>query len=127
MGARLVVGPSLQWLILLQTIGVLTALSVAFAVAGLTSNPATANIVGGAVVLPVFALAGAILPVVALPAPLRDIVPYAVPYASLVEAARGIALTGASITAYSSQMAIGLAWLLVTFALAAGAYRFTED
>ena len=127
MGARLVVGPSLLWLILLQAIGVLTALSVAFAIAGLTPNPAIANIVGGAVVLPVFALAGAILPVAALPAPLPDIIPYAVPYASLVEAARGIALTGASISAYGSQVAVGLAWLLATFAIAARAYRFTED
>jgi ABC-2 type transport system permease protein len=127
MGARLVIAPNLLWLIPLQVIGVLTALSIAFALAGLTPNPATANIVGGAVVLPVFALTGAILPVAALPAPLPDIVPYVVPYSSLVEAIRGITLTGASITEYGTRVAVGIAWLVVMFSMAASAYRFTED
>jgi hypothetical protein len=50
-----------------------------------------------------------------------------VPYSSLVEAIRGIALTGASITEYGTQVAVGIAWLVVMFSMAASAYRFTED
>jgi ABC-2 type transport system permease protein len=127
MGAKVIIGPNLLWLIPLEVIGVLTALSLAFAIAGLTPNPATANIVGGAIVLPVFVLSGATLPIAAMPAPLPDLVPYAVPYASLIEAVRGIALSGSSITAYGPQVAVGLAWLVAMFAIAARAYRFTED
>jgi ABC-2 type transport system permease protein len=127
MGAKVVIGPNLLWLIPLQAIGVLTALSLAFAIAGLTPNPATANIVGGAVILPLFVLSGATLPVAAMPSPLPDIVPYAVPYASLIEAVRGIALSGSGITAYGPQVAVGLAWLGAVFVIAARAYRFTED
>jgi ABC-2 type transport system permease protein len=127
MGAEVVVGLNLLWLIPLEVIGVLTALSLAFAIAGLTPNPATANIVGGAVTLPLFVLSGATLPVAAMPAPLPDIVPYALPYASLIEAVRGIALSGSSITAYGPQVAVGLAWLVAVFLVASRAYRFTED
>jgi ABC-2 type transport system permease protein len=127
MGARVVTGLNLLWLIPLQAIGVLTALSIAFAIAGLTPTPASANVVGGAVILPLFVLSGAFLPVAAMPAPLPDIVPYAVPYASLIEAVRGIALSGSSITAYGPQLAVSLAWLLATFMVAIRAYRFTEN
>ncbi|MGH2395157.1 MAG: ABC transporter permease, partial [Candidatus Limnocylindria bacterium] len=127
MGAGIVIGPNLLWLIPLQAVGVLTALSLAFGIAGLTPSPATANIVGGAVMLPLFVLSGAMLPVAAMPAPLPDIVPYAVPYASLIEAVRGIALTGSSITAYGTQVGVSIAWLVAMFAIAARAYRFTED
>ncbi|MCZ7569013.1 MAG: ABC transporter permease [Ardenticatenaceae bacterium] len=127
MGARLVIGANLLWLIPLQVIVVLTALSIAFAIAGLTPNPQTANLVGGSVALPLFVLTGAFLPVAAMPAPLPDIVPYAVPYAALIEAIRGIALTGASVTAYGLQVAVGIAWLAAMFVVAARAYRFTDD
>jgi ABC-2 type transport system permease protein len=127
MGARVVIGPSLLWLIPLQVIVVLTALSIAFAIAGFTPNPQTANLVGGSVGLALFVLTGAFLPVAAMPAPLPDIVPYAVPYAALIEAIRGIALTGSGITAYGPQVAVGIAWLVAMFLLAARAYRFTDD
>jgi ABC-type multidrug transport system permease subunit len=127
MGARVVIGPSLLWLIPLQVIVVLTALSIAFAIAGFTPNPQTANLVGGSVALPLFVLTGAFLPVAAMPAPLPDIVPYAVPYAALIEAIRGIALTGSGITAYGPQVAVGIGWLVAMFLLAARAYRFTDD
>ena len=127
LGARVVIGPGLLWLIPLEAIGVLTALSIAFAISGLTPTPATANIVGGAVILPLFILSGATLPLAAMPAPLPDVVPVVVPYASLIEAVRGIALSGSSITAYGPQVAVAVAWLLAMFVLAARAYRFTED
>lgn len=127
MGARVVIGPNLLWLIPLQVIVVLTALSIAFAIAGLAPNPQTANLVGGSIALPLFVLTGAFLPVAAMPAPLPDIVPFAVPYAALIEAIRGIALTGAGIAAFGPQVAVGIAWLVATFLVAARAYRFTDE
>lgn len=127
MGAHVVISASLLWLIPLQAIVVLTALSIAFAIAGLSPNPQTANLVGGSIALPLFVLTGAFAPVTAMPAPLRDIVPYAVPYTSLIEAIRGIALSGASVTAYGPQLAVGIAWLVAMFVVAARAYRFIDE
>ena len=127
MGAHVVISASLLWLIPLQAIVVLTALSIAFAIAGLTPNPQTANLVGGSVALPLFVLTGAFAPVAAMPAPLPDIVPYVVPYTALIEAIRGIALSGASVTAYGPQLAVGIAWLVAIFVVAARAYRFIDE
>jgi ABC-2 type transport system permease protein len=126
-GARLAIGPNLLWLIPIVAIAYLTALSISFAIAGLTPNPPTANIVGGALVLPLFALTGVILPIEALPAPLPDVVTYALPYTALIEAIRGIALNGDGITAYGQQVLIGLAWLVAVFLVASRVYRFTEE
>jgi hypothetical protein len=61
-----------------------------------------------------------------MPAPLPEIVPYAVPYAALIEATRGIALTGASVTGCALQVAVGSAWLVAIFLVATRAYRFTH-
>lgn len=77
--------------------------------------------------LPLFALTGAILPIEALPAPLPDLVTVGLPYTALIEAVRGIALTGASITTYGGQVLIGLAWLVLLFLVATRAYCFTEE
>jgi hypothetical protein len=43
------------------------------------------------------------------------------------EAIRGIALTGSSVTAYGPQVAVGIAWLVAMFLVAARAYRFTDE
>jgi len=126
-GARLAIGLNLLWLIPIMAVAYLTALSISFAIAGLTPNPPTANIVGGALVLPLFALTGVVLPIEALPPPLPDVVTIALPYAALVEAVRGIAIGGDSITAYAGQVLIGIARLVAVFLVASRAYRFTEE
>lgn len=127
MGAHVVIGPSLLWLIPLQSIVILTALSTAFAISGLAPNPQTANLVGGSVALPLFVLTGAFAPLTAMPAPLPLIVPYVVPYTALIEAIRGIALSGASVTAYGPQLAVGIAWLVGMSVVAARVYRFIDE
>jgi hypothetical protein len=43
------------------------------------------------------------------PGALPDIVPYAVPFTSLIEVIRGIALTGDGITAYGQQVVVSVA------------------
>jgi ABC-type multidrug transport system permease subunit len=126
-GGNLAITPNLLWLAPLIGLAVLTALATAFAVAGLTPNPQTASNVGQTITFLLFALTGAILPVQALPGPLPDIVPYAVPQTALIEAIRGIALTGTGIAGYGTQVLMGAAWLVIALAVAALAYRFTDE
>lgn len=126
-GGSVAVTANLLWLVPLIAMAVLTALAIAFAIAGLTSDPQTASNVGQTVTFLLFALTGSVLPVQALPGPLPEIVPYAVPHTSLIEAIRGIALTGADITRYGTQVLVGAAWLVGALVLASLAYRFTDD
>lgn len=126
-GGELAMTANLLWLIPLIGMAVLTSLAMAFAVAGLTPNPQTASNVGQTITFLLFAFTGAILPVDALPGALPDIVPYAVPHTSLIEAIRGIALTGADITRYGTQVLVAAAWLAVTLTVASRAYRFTDE
>lgn len=126
-GGDLAMTANLLWLAPLIAMAVITALAMAFAVAGLTPNPQTASNVGQTISFLLFAFTGAILPVEALPGPLPDIVPYAVPHTALIEAIRGIALAGKSITAYGEQVLVGTAWLALALTVAVRAYRFTDE
>jgi ABC-type multidrug transport system permease subunit len=126
-GGDLAITLNLLWLAPLIAMAVLTALAMSFAVAGLTPNPQTANNVGVTISFLLFAFTGAILPVQALPGALPDIIPYAVPHTALIEAIRGIALTGVPITDYGRQVLIGAGWLALALVVAALAYRFTEE
>ncbi|HZA26524.1 MAG TPA: ABC transporter permease [Actinomycetota bacterium] len=127
MGGHLAMTPNLLWLVPLIGMAVLTALAIAFAVAGLTPNPQTASNVGVTISFLLWALTGAVIPIQALPGALPDIVPYAVPQTALIEAIRGIALTGTGITRYGSQVLVGVGWLAVALVVAAIAYRFTDE
>jgi ABC-2 type transport system permease protein len=126
-GAQVRMSPNLVWVPLLIAIIVLTALGIAFAIAGFTATPQTASSLSGMLGLPLFLFTGAIFPVAALPGVLPDLVEYVVPFTAIIKAIRGIVLTGAPITDYGTQLLIGLAWLAVVFALAVRLYRFTDD
>lgn len=126
-GGDLAMTPRLLWLVPLIAMAVLTSLAIAFAVAGLTPNPQTASNVGQTISFLLFAFTGAILPVDALPGALPAIVPYAVPHTALIEAIRGIALTGADITQYGTQVLVGAGWLAAALLVASLAYRFTDE
>jgi len=126
-GGDLAMTPRLLWLIPLIGMAVLTSLAIAFAVAGLTPNPQTASNVGQTISFLLFAFTGTFLPVQALPGALPHIVPYAVPHTALIQAIRGIALTGANITQYATQVLVGAGWLAVSMLVASLAYRFTDE
>lgn len=49
------------------------------------------------------------------------------PHTAIIEAIRGIALSGDAITQYGSQILIGLGWLAAALLLASATYPFTED
>ncbi len=129
---RLVGGPialpaNLLWLIPLVAMVAVTSIAMAFAIAGLTPNPQTATNVGSTVSFLMMGFSGVMFPTEALPGSLPDIVPFAVPHTALIEAIRGIALTGAGITDYGRQILVGSTWLAMAFTVAALSYRFTEE
>lgn len=126
-GVDMTISLHLLWAVLLVGLVVLTALGFAFAIAGWAPNPQSANGISGALGLPLAFFTGATYPIEALPGALPDIVPWAIPFTSPIRAIRGIILDGASITAYGTEVLIGVGWLLVAFALAATAYRFDRE
>jgi ABC-2 type transport system permease protein len=126
-GGNLAITTSLFWLIPLVALVAVTSIAMAYAIAGLTPNPQTATNVGGTVSFLMFGFSGVMFPTEALPGVLPDIVPYAVPHTALIEAIRGIALTGAPITDYGAQILVGATWLAAAFVVAAVAYRFTDE
>ncbi len=126
-GAHLAITANLLWLIPLIALVALTALAIAFAIAGLTPNPQTAANVGATISFLLFGFTGVMLPIEALPGALPKIIPFAVPYTALLEAVRGIALSGEGINAYGQQVLVGLVWLVVAFTIAGISYRFTDE
>lgn len=126
-GVDLTISANLLWAVALIGMVVLTALGFAFAIAGFTPNPQSANGLSGALGLPLGFFTGATYPIEALPWALPDIVPWAIPFAAPIKAIRGIVLDGTGITAYGTEVLIGIGWLLIAFALAARGYRFTDD
>jgi len=126
-GGNLAITANLLWLIPLVAVIAITSIAMGYAIAGLTPNPQTATNVGGTVSFLMFGFSGVMFPTEALPGVLPDIVPYAVPHTALIEAIRGIALTGAPITDYIAQILVGAAWLTGAFVVATIAYRFTEE
>lgn len=125
-GAHIAITANLLWILPLEAIVVLTALALAFAIAGIARTPQGANSISFALGIPLAFLTGATYPVQALPGALPQIVEYAVPYTSVIKAIRGIALDGAGITAYRADILVGLGWLALAFALAVRFYRLTE-
>ncbi len=126
-GGNLAITTNLIWLIPLVAVAAVTSIAKGNAIAGLTPNPQTATNVGGTVSFLMFGFAGVMFPTEALPGVLPDIVPYAVPHTALIQAIRGIALNGESITAYGQQVLIGGVWLAAALSVASLAYRFTEE
>ena len=126
-GGNLALTANLLWLIPLIALVAVTSIAMAFGIAGFTPNPQTATNVGGTVSFLMFGFSGVMFPTEALPGLLPHIVPYAVPHTALIEAIRGIALTGEGITAYGHQILVGAVWLAVALTVAARAYRFTDE
>ena len=126
-GGTIALTLNLLWLIPLVAVVALTSIAMAYAIAGLTPNPHTATNVGGTVSFLMLGFSGVMFPTDALPGILPNLVPFVVPHTALIEVIRGIALTGAGITEYGTQVLIGAGWLAVALVVATLAYRFTDD
>ena len=126
LGANVSYDANLVWTLPLAAIAVLTAVSLGFAIAGWMATPESANQLNIAFSALVFTLAGIMYPLAGLPDLARDVVVYVVPFASAVEAFRGV-VDGQPIDDYASRVLIAFGWLGLAFALASLAYRFTDE
>lgn len=93
-GAHVELTANLLWLIPLLALVMFTNMGLAFTIAGLMPNPAGANQLSNGLGMSLMFLSGAMLPLDVLPGALPDISRVAVPFASLIEAMRGIVLHG---------------------------------
>ena len=126
-GGHITLTANLIWLFPLIGFVAITSIALGYATAGLTPNPQTATNVGSTITFLIMGFSGVMFPIEALPGALPDIVPYAIPHTALIEIIRGIALSGDAITGYGHDLLIGATWLAVAFAVAARAYRFTDE
>lgn len=127
LGAHIELGASLAWVLLPVTMIVLIGLSIGFVWAGITRTPEGANTLDVMAAIPILFLAGALWPREAYPHALQQVVEYAIPFVGPFDTLRGIALDGASITAYGPELLLGAAWLIALAALATRVYRLQED
>jgi hypothetical protein len=125
LGADVEYTASLLWIVPLVAVAVLTGVSFGFAIAGAMSTPEAANQLNIALFTPVFMLAGIMYPLDGMPEAVRDAVIYAIPFAAVVDAFRGM-VDGLPITDFIPQAATALAWLGAAFGLAIRSYRFVE-
>lgn len=127
LGAHLQLGANLAWVVLPVTMVVLMGLSIGFIWAGITRTPEGANTLDVMAAIPILFLAGAMWPREAYPDALERVVEYAIPFVGPFDALRGIALGGASVTSYASELLLGAGWLVALAALATRVYRLEED
>lgn len=125
-GAGVRIVPGLLWVVPLFVVMVATGLAFAFAIAGAVRSPQAANALSMLLGVPLSFLIGVTYPRQALPGPLPEITGW-LPYSSLIEAIRGVALGTAPVGHFGGQIAVGVGWLLVALALAVRLYKFTED
>ncbi|GAB3162405.1 hypothetical protein GCM10027059_15070 [Myceligenerans halotolerans] len=126
-GAHVEITPNLLWLVPLLALVMFTNMGLAFTIAGLMPNPASANQLSSGLGMPLMFLSGAMLPLDVLPGALPDIARIAVPFASPIEAMRGIVLDGAPITQYGAEVLIAATWAVAMLAAATAAYRFDHE
>lgn len=126
-GAAIELGPNLAWALVPVTMLVLTGLGIGFIWAGITRTPEGANTLDVMMAIPLLFLAGALWPREAYSEALERITDFAIPFVPSFDTLRGIALEGASITAYGSELLVGAAWIVVLFAIASRVYPLGEE
>jgi ABC-2 type transport system permease protein len=127
LGASIEVGANLAWVLVPVTMVVLMGLSIGFVWAGITRTPEGANTLDVIMAIPLLFLAGALWPREAYPDAVESVVQYAIPFAAPFDTMRGIALDGASITDYGSDLLVGAVWLVGLVTLATRGYRLKEE
>lgn len=126
LGAAIALDANLAWALVPVAAVVLMGLSIGFIWAGVTRTPEGANTLDVMVAIPLLFLAGAMWPRDAYPQLLQRITDYANPFVGPFDTLRGIALHGASITAYGPQLLRTGVWLAILVVLATRLYRLQE-
>jgi ABC-2 type transport system permease protein len=127
LGASIDLGANLAWALVPVTVIVLMGLSIGFVWAGITRTPEGANTLDVMMAIPILFLAGALWPRDAYPEIIERITDYANPFVGPFDTLRGIALDGASITAYGPEMLRTAIWLVVLVTLATRVYQLKES
>jgi ABC-2 type transport system permease protein len=127
LGANVEIAVNAAWMLVPVTVIVLIGLSIGFIWAGITRTPEGANTLDVMVAIPILFLAGGLWPRDAYPEVLERITDHANPFVGPFDTLRGIALDGASITAYGPEMLHGAIWLIALVAIATRVYRLEEE
>lgn len=115
---------NLFWVAVLVTLGNVVFLSLGFIVGSFAGSPQAANGIGNAVTMPMMFFSGVFFSSDSLPAVMRVVVKY-LPLTPLLEALRGVALDAKPLWDFPTQIAILLAWVVVTAVVAVRVFRFS--
>jgi ABC-2 type transport system permease protein len=114
---------SLLAIYLFVVLGNLTFLSLGFMVASRVESAEAASGMGNSIAMPMMFFAGVFFPTAGLPWILPTLTRF-LPLRPMVDAIRGISISGASVTEHVSELAQLGAWAVVTFLIAARVFRF---
>ena len=127
LGAHIRLDANFAWELVPVTMIVLAALSLGFIWAGITRTPGGANTLDIMALIPLLYLTGGLFPRGAYSHLVQQITDYAIPFAPMFDALRGIALHGTSIAHYGHDLLVGGAWVVGLFLIASRVYRLGED
>ncbi len=106
-------------------IGTMIFLNIGFTIAGVSRTSRGANGLTNVIAFPMLFLSGTFFPTANLPTVIETVVRY-LPLTPVMDAMRAISLNGEPLTALGPQMLLIGAWIVASFALAAGTFRFRE-
>jgi ABC-2 type transport system permease protein len=107
----------------LSLLGAILFLNVGFIVGSFSKSPSSASSLGNIITMPMMFLSGVFFPASGLPPFVYSVVQF-LPLTPLLDALRGVSLTGVSLLALGKDLALIGVWVLVTFVVAARTFRF---
>jgi ABC-2 type transport system permease protein len=120
-GAR--VYGNVAWVVPLVILANLTFLNLGFIVGSIAKTVNAASGLGNAVAMPMMFLSGVFFPTDSLPTIMARVVAY-LPLSPMLEAMRGVLLDANPLYEYPAQLALLVAWVVVTGVVAIRAFRF---
>lgn len=109
----------------LALLGTLVFLNIGFAIAGASRTPNGASGFANVIAFPMMFLSGTFFPTASLPPVMETVVQY-LPLTPVMDAMRSVSLNAEPLSALGGQLLLIGAWIVVSFALAAGTFRFRE-
>lgn len=122
-GANLIGG--IVWFIPISLLGTWIFLNIAVAIAGMVQGRGAVESAANAITLPMMFLSGAFFPTDALPTLVERAV-LVLPLTHMLRALRGVTIDGETIVEQGPELAMLVAWAVVTMFLARLAFRFEE-
>ena len=114
---------SLLDLVILAAVGAITFFGVGFAISTVSKTSESANLLGSLVNFPMMFLSGTFWPREFMPQTIRPVIAY-LPLSPLVDAMRGVGVSGEPLTRYVWEVGYLLVWAVAAFALAVRRFRW---